>query len=104
MEKMLGKIRHEDSDKKSDTDEYLRRMLYLMINEAARCLEERVVETPETVDMAMILGTGFPAFRGGLINYARAIGIDKIVNDLIQFQEKFHSDRFKPNIYLWYLK
>ena len=102
--KMLGKIRREDSDKKSDTDEYLRRMLYLMINEAARCLEERVVETPETVDMAMILGTGFPAFRGGLINYARAIGIDKIVNDLIQFQEKFHSDRFKPNIYLWYLK
>ena len=101
---MLGKIRREDSDKKSDTDEYLRRMLYLMINEAARCLEERVVETPETVDMAMILGTGFPAFRGGLINYARAIGIDKIVNDLIQFQEKFHSDRFKPNIYLWYLK
>ena len=102
--KMLGEIRREDPNKKLDTDEYLRRMLYLMINEAARCLDDHVVDTPETVDMAMILGTGFPAFRGGLFNYARSVGIDKIINDLIQFQEKFHSDRFRPNLYLWYLK
>ena len=34
--------------------------MFLMVNEAARCLEEKVVATPEDADYGMILGTGFP--------------------------------------------
>ena len=33
-----------------------------MVNEAARCVEEKVVATPEDADYGMILGTGFPPF------------------------------------------
>ena len=41
------------------------RMVLLMINEAARCLEEKIVESADDVDFAMVMGTGFAPFRGG---------------------------------------
>jgi 3-hydroxyacyl-CoA dehydrogenase/enoyl-CoA hydratase/3-hydroxybutyryl-CoA epimerase len=62
--------------------ELQQRMVLLMINEAARCLEERVVETPADVDFAMIMGTGFAPFRGGPLRYADSLGIEKIVGAL----------------------
>jgi 3-hydroxyacyl-CoA dehydrogenase/alkylation response protein AidB-like acyl-CoA dehydrogenase/enoyl-CoA hydratase/carnithine racemase len=55
------------------------RMVLLMVNEAARCLEEQVVGAPEDVDFGMVMGTGFAPFRGGPLRYADAEGIDKIV-------------------------
>jgi len=55
------------------------RMVYLMVNEAAMCLEEGVVQAPEDVDFGMIMGTGFAPFRGGPCRYADAEGADKIV-------------------------
>ncbi len=59
----------------------LKRMLYIMINEAARCLEEKVVDGPETVDIGMVMGTGFPPFRAGLLHYADSVGLSNIVQD-----------------------
>jgi len=58
------------------------RMLYRMLDEAARCLDEKVVETPEAVDLAMILGAGFPPFRGGLLRYADSIGLEPILHEM----------------------
>ena len=81
-------------------EECLKRMLYVMINEAARCLEEGVVDEVDAVDLAMILGTGFPPFRGGLLRYARSTGIENIVRDLNSFENKFKSERFRPCGYL----
>lgn len=84
------------------TDETaLKRMIYIMVNEAARCLEEKVVDSPGTVDIGMIMGTGFPPFRAGLLRYADSIGIGNIVNDLENFEKEFNgSRRFKPCNYL----
>jgi len=58
------------------------RMVLIMINEAARVLEERVVEAPEDIDFAMIMGTGWAPFRGGPLRHADAIGLDTIVTRL----------------------
>jgi 3-hydroxyacyl-CoA dehydrogenase / enoyl-CoA hydratase / 3-hydroxybutyryl-CoA epimerase len=55
------------------------RLALLMINEAARCLEEQIVSEPADVDFAMIMGTGFAPFRGGPLRYADSLGADKIV-------------------------
>lgn len=63
------------------------RMVLLMVNEAARCLEENIVTTPDDVDLAMILGTGFAPFRGGPLRYADAIGAGDIVGQLRRFSE-----------------
>jgi 3-hydroxyacyl-CoA dehydrogenase/enoyl-CoA hydratase/3-hydroxybutyryl-CoA epimerase len=54
------------------------RLVYPMMDEAARCLAESVVETPGEADLAMIAGTGFPPFRGGLLRYADALGVGAV--------------------------
>ena len=83
------------------TDEIaIRRMVYSMINEAARCLEAGVVDRPQTVDIGMIMGTGFPPFRGGLLRYADSIGPDNIVKTLSEFEKSLNAERFKPCAYL----
>jgi 3-hydroxyacyl-CoA dehydrogenase/enoyl-CoA hydratase/3-hydroxybutyryl-CoA epimerase len=74
----------------------LKRMIYTMINEATRCLEEKVVDRPQTVDIGMIMGTGFAPFRAGLLRYADSVGIDKIVKELQSLAEQFQAVRFKP--------
>jgi 3-hydroxyacyl-CoA dehydrogenase/enoyl-CoA hydratase/3-hydroxybutyryl-CoA epimerase len=58
---------------------YESRMVLLMINEAARCLEEQVVDDPADIDFAMIMGTGFAPFRGGPLRYADTLGIPEVV-------------------------
>lgn len=79
------------------TDETaLKRMLYIMVNEAGRCLEEGVVDRPHAVDLGMIMGTGFPAFRGGLLRYADSVGAAGIVEDLGNFERGVNAARFKP--------
>ncbi len=83
----------------SDEDA-LKRMIYIMINEAARCLEEKVIDSAGTVDIGMIMGTGFPPFRGGLLRYADSVGIANIVKDLERFQKEVDLKRFEPCDYL----
>ena len=58
------------------------RLVYPIINEAARCLDEKVVATADDVDLAMVFGTGFAPFRGGPLRYADSVGIPKIVETL----------------------
>lgn len=69
----------------SPTEEILRRCLYSMVNEAAFALEERIVEGPDPVDLAMVMGTGFPPFRGGLLRWADAEGIQTIHDALSEY-------------------
>ncbi len=82
------------------SEEWVDRMMLTMINEAARCLEEGVVDEAAAVDVGMIMGTGFPPFRGGLLRYADRMGIEKIVEKMNGFAEKLSADRFKPSGYL----
>jgi 3-hydroxyacyl-CoA dehydrogenase/enoyl-CoA hydratase/3-hydroxybutyryl-CoA epimerase len=58
------------------------RMILPMVNEAARCLEEGIVESPGSLDLAMIFGIGFPPFRGGLCRWADHEGLPAIVAEL----------------------
>lgn len=82
----------------SDTD-MRDRVFLLMINEASRCLEENVVANAASLDMAMIMGIGFPPFRGGLLKYADELGIDYVVNTLNRLKEQY-GERFAPSKYL----
>ena len=63
-------------------EELTQRMIFPLINEAARCLDEGIVSKPEDIDLAMVFGTGFAPFRGGPMRYAEAIGFNKIVETL----------------------
>ncbi|MBU6339716.1 MAG: enoyl-CoA hydratase/isomerase family protein [Rickettsiales bacterium] len=68
--------------------EIIDRSILTMVNEAAKCLEEGVVKNARQLDMAMIMGTGFPAFRGGVLRYADSYGIKEVVVRLREFEKK----------------
>jgi 3-hydroxyacyl-CoA dehydrogenase/enoyl-CoA hydratase/3-hydroxybutyryl-CoA epimerase len=71
------------------------RLVFLMVNEAARCLEEKVVATPEDADFGMMMGTGFAPSRGGPLRYADYYGLKKLVTEM----DGLHSragDKFVP--------
>ena len=72
------------------------RLVLIMINTAAWCLENHVVESPGDVDLGMIMGTGFPPYRGGLLVHADKIGLQKIKDQLTQYADNF-GNRFKPS-------
>jgi len=63
-------------------EELTLRLIFLMVNEAARCVEEEVVDSPEDADYGMILGTGFAPFRGGPLRFAEHFGITRTVEEL----------------------
>ena len=50
-----------------------------MVNEVARCLEEKIVASPYEADMALLYGIGFPPFRGGACRYVDQTGIANFV-------------------------
>lgn len=83
------------SKRQFDEKEIVDRALLIMINEAAMCLQEGIVDNAQYLDMAMVMGTGFPPFRGGLLRYADAVGIDSIVITL-ESLAKNHGIRFEP--------
>jgi 3-hydroxyacyl-CoA dehydrogenase/enoyl-CoA hydratase/3-hydroxybutyryl-CoA epimerase/3-hydroxyacyl-CoA dehydrogenase/enoyl-CoA hydratase/3-hydroxybutyryl-CoA epimerase/enoyl-CoA isomerase len=75
-------------------EEIAGRLFLPMLTEASRVLEERIVREPGDVDMGLILGIGFPAFRGGLLRWADSLGPNKVLEKLRQY-EKLGS-RFQP--------
>ena len=70
-------------------------MVLLMANEAARCLEEGIVQTPGDVDFAMVMGTGFAPFRGGPLRWADAEGTAKVAGELSRLAD-FAGPHYTP--------
>ena len=88
---------------KSPTDpltekECIERGVFSMINEASLALnEDRIVESAEELDLAMIMGMGFPPFRGGLLRYADTLGMSYIADQLEIYANKVSTVRLKPS-------
>ena len=77
--------------------ECIERGVFTMINEAALALiEDRIVADPDSVDLAMIMGTGFPPFRGGLLKYADSLGSQYVAQELELYASKC-GPRLKPS-------
>lgn len=80
-----------------DEKECLERGVFAMVNECSRALvEDKIVETPNEVDLAMIMGTGFPPFRGGLLKYADSVTVPYIVKQLEQYSSQRKAPRLAP--------
>jgi 3-hydroxyacyl-CoA dehydrogenase len=58
-------------------------------------IQEGICDRPRDMDLAMIYGTGFPPYRGGILRYADAWGIGNVYQHLIKL-EKEYGVRFKP--------
>lgn len=77
------------------TAEIVQRLIYAMLNEAARALEEGVVRQPRDGDLGAIYGFGFPPFRGGPLRYLDDLGPDRVFADLHRLAERL-GPRFAP--------
>ena len=82
----LGLKRRTVSD-----DEILERMVYPMINEGARILEEGIAARPSDIDVVWLYGYGWPVYRGGPMFYADQVGL-KHIADRLSFYAKQNSD------------
>lgn len=87
--------RRETSDDRDNDRSIRRRLVFAMVNEAARVLEDGVVSTARDVDLAMIMGTGFPPFRGGLLRFADTLHPRGVLDRLRRLEED-HGARFSP--------
>ena len=75
--------------------EILQRLVYAMVNEAARAAGEGVIRAPRDGDIGAIFGFGFPPFRGGPLRHADDLGAARLVSDLTRLAE-LHGMRFAP--------
>ena len=80
----------------ADPSRLVDRMLLRMVDEAARCLKEEVVGSAAELDLAMVLGTGFPPFRGGLCRWADQQGVGRLVAELERLATAV-GERFDPS-------
>ncbi len=85
----------DDSTANLDRVDLELRMVLLMVNEAARCVEEGIVSGPEDVDFAMIMGAGFAPFRGGPLRHADTVGVANLVREMNQLVDD-GEERFAP--------
>ncbi len=85
----------DDSAANLDRTDLTLRMVLLMVNEAARCVEEGIVSGPEDVDFAMIMGAGFAPFRGGPLRHADTLGVANVVRAMNELADD-GEERFAP--------
>ncbi|WP_339666734.1 3-hydroxyacyl-CoA dehydrogenase NAD-binding domain-containing protein [uncultured Pseudomonas sp.] len=78
------------------SDEYIiERTIYALINEGAKILEEGIAQRASDIDVIYLNGYGFPAFQGGPMFYADAVGLDVVYAKICEFHEQ-HGAWWKP--------
>lgn len=79
------------------SDEVLLRRLFLpMVDEAVRCLTDKIVDQPREVDLALTYGIGFPGFRGGLLTWARDTMTPRLLAGELESLAQRYGKRFEP--------
>jgi 3-hydroxyacyl-CoA dehydrogenase/enoyl-CoA hydratase/3-hydroxybutyryl-CoA epimerase len=82
---------HEDAP--ADLED---RLILPMLNEAAACLREGCVADADLLDAGAVFATGFAPFRGGPLQYARAIGVNHVTSRLNELMARY-GERFRPD-------
>ena len=87
----LGRKKRVVSD-----DEILERMMYPMINEGARILEEKIAARPSDIDVIWLYGYGWPIYRGGPMFYADQVGLKHIADRLSYYAKETNDPSLEP--------
>ena len=81
---LIGKVQPNGKQDISEED-VIDRLMLPMIIETVRCLDEGIVGSPQEADMGLILGIGFPPFRGGALKYADTLGMKTVLEKAAKF-------------------
>ena len=77
-------------------DEIIDRLVYALVNEGMRIVEEGIAQRPGDIDIVYIYGYGFPASRGGPMHYADAVGLNRVYEHVLEFSERFGAEAWAP--------
>ena len=89
--KKLGVERHAFAPK-----DIVERLLFPMINEGARILDEGIAQRAGDIDVIWVYGYGFPSWRGGPMHYANTLGLNYVSDRLKQFAAQAGDARHEP--------
>ena len=89
--KSVAEYFHRDAGKISD-DEIVQRLVFALVNEGARIVEEGIAARASDIDMVYITGYGFPIHRGGPMLYADQVGLFNVVQAMKRFQQNPRDD------------
>ena len=78
--------------RKISDDEIVHRLVYALVNEGAKIVEEGIAMRASDIDMVYLTGYGFPLFRGGPMNYADQVGLFNVVAAMKRFAANPHDD------------
>jgi 3-hydroxyacyl-CoA dehydrogenase len=95
VEDMIAKHRTEigmTQPRKISDDEVVHRLVYSLVNEAAKILEEGIASKASDIDMVYLTGYGFPLHRGGPMRYADEQGLFNVVQAMKRFARNPHDD------------
>ncbi|CED59379.1 Fatty oxidation complex, alpha subunit [Moritella viscosa] len=95
VDESIYKLFNLKPEAKMDPKALAERAVLLMLNEAARCLDEGILRSARDGDIGAIFGIGFPPFLGGPFHYMDSIGIAELVDKLERHQDKY-GERFAP--------
>jgi 3-hydroxyacyl-CoA dehydrogenase len=80
------------SPRQIDDGEIVDRLVYALVNEGARILEEGIAERASDIDVVYLTGYGFPPARGGPMFYADQVGLDQVLLRVREFARNPHGD------------
>jgi len=73
-------------------EEIVQRLVYALVNEGARILEEGIAARASDIDMVYLTGYGFPLWRGGPMQYADTVGLFNVMQSMKRFAKNPHDD------------
>ena len=87
----IGTKRRIISDK-----EIVERLVYALINEGAKILEEGIASKASDIDIVYLSGYGFPLWRGGPMFYADSVGLYNVLSSMQQYAKGYEGDSWEP--------
>ncbi len=78
--------------RKIGDDEIVHRLVYALVNEGAKIVDEGIAQRASDIDMVYLAGYGFPLFRGGPMNYADTQGLWNVTQAMKRFAKNPHDD------------
>jgi 3-hydroxyacyl-CoA dehydrogenase len=98
VDKMISQYRKEQNiqTRAISDEEIVERLVYALVNEGAKILQEGIALRASDIDMVYLTGYGFPPFRGGPMFYADTVGLDKVLASIEKFSMGYMGAVWKP--------
>jgi 3-hydroxyacyl-CoA dehydrogenase len=98
VDKLISQYRTEQNiqTRAISDEEIVERLVYALVNEGAKILEEGIALRASDIDMVYLTGYGFPPYRGGPMFYADTVGLDKVLASIEKFSKGYMGAVWKP--------